>query len=60
MNINESFTLREFKSLGIWYERPESQRSKTEGIRRLLSHQKNVDENMMSNGTLLMEREEWV
>lgn len=60
MNVNESFTLREFKSLGCLYERPESQRIKTEGIRRLLYHQRNVDESTMSKDTSVMEREGWV
>lgn len=60
MNVNESFTLREFKSLGSLHERPESQRIKAKEMRRLLYHQRNIDESMMSKGTVKIEREGWL
>ena len=58
MKVNECFTVRKFKSPGSLCERPESEKTQTEEIRRLLCPQKVVDESRMGVGTVTAGRKE--
>lgn len=60
MNVNESFTLRKFKSLGSLCERPELEKTQTEEIRGLLYHQRVVGGSKLGIGTVGMERKGWL
>ena len=60
MNVNESFTLRKFKSLGRLCERPESEKTQTEEIRGLLYHQRVVGDSRLGMGTVTMGRKGWL
>ena len=60
MNVNESFTLRKFKSLGSLCERPESEETQTAEIRGLLYHQRDGNDSRMGMGTVNMGRKGWL